>query len=238
MRRWLEAISLVSFGGFLLIVSMLSAMGPKFVLAQSNEPLGEVMQQEVENGAREEERVDYYLPYPGILPDHPLYFLKMVRDRLVLLMTRDPVQRTEKLLLYADKRIGAARVLWEGNQIDLAVTTATKAEKYMEQVVGSLEQLVDTDELAGLTERVDRALRKHEELLGGMLSRAEGVAAKTLRQSVELTGQGRVKLQEFREQGGLGTITEGEEIMEATESAEEREATEGAAVPVELRGTL
>ena len=35
--------------------------------------------------------INYYLSYPGILPDHSLYLLKMVRDRLVLLSTTDPL---------------------------------------------------------------------------------------------------------------------------------------------------
>ena len=34
--------------------------------------------------------VDYNLPYPGILPDHPLYPLQKIRDWLLVTFTRDP----------------------------------------------------------------------------------------------------------------------------------------------------
>ena len=75
----------------------------------------------------ETEEVNYYLAYPGILPDHPLYWLKMARARILLLLTNDQLQKFDRRLLYADKRLGAAKVLIEGNQPGLGVTTATKA---------------------------------------------------------------------------------------------------------------
>src|SRR5690606_8329732 len=54
---------------------------------------------------------DYYLPYPGILPDHMLYPLKMIRDKMRLLLANNLSTKTSLQLLYANKRIGAAEVL-------------------------------------------------------------------------------------------------------------------------------
>lgn len=104
------------------------------------------------------QNVDYYLPYPGILPDHPLYWLKMVRDRIGLVLTTAETAKAEKLLLYADKRLGAAWALIEGNKVALGVSTLTKAEKYLEQAVAQRDNFSDQG-------RLDRAIKKHAEVL-------------------------------------------------------------------------
>lgn len=101
---------------------------------------------------------DYYLPYPGTLPDHPLYWLKMVRDRIQLVLTTNPLAKAEKLLLYSDKRLGAGWALVEGNKQALGMTTLTKGEKY-------LEQAVSLGENVGLKETLKKAVQKHEEVL-------------------------------------------------------------------------
>jgi len=113
----------------------------------------------------EEKEVDYYLPYPGILPDHPLYWLKMVRDRVQLLLITDPLTKAKKLLLYADKRLGAGWALVEGNKIDLGVTTLTKAEKYLERAVMTADKLGDGGEEERFKEKLEKAEMKHREVL-------------------------------------------------------------------------
>src|SRR5688572_7269837 len=73
---------------------------------------------ELVNGNKEVaiEEINYYLPYPGILPDHPLYFLKMMRDRVVEWSLFRPERKAEYFMFLADKRIGAGRVLIEGGK--------------------------------------------------------------------------------------------------------------------------
>jgi len=104
------------------------------------------------------QNVDYYLPYPGILPDHPLYWLKMVRDRIILITVVNPDAKAEKLLLYADKRLGAAWALIDGNKQTLGVSTLTKAEKYLEQAV-----TINTN--TAFKDRLNKAIVKHEEVV-------------------------------------------------------------------------
>lgn len=112
------------------------------------------------------QNVDYYLPYPGILPDHPLYWLKMVRDRIGLIITTNPQVKAEKLLLYADKRLGAAWALIDGNKLNLGVSTLSKAEKYLEQAVA-----LTTGEEA--KNRLGKAVLKHEEVVRRLRSKTE-----------------------------------------------------------------
>lgn len=112
------------------------------------------------------QQTDYYLAYPGILPDHPLYWLKMIRDRISLELTSSPNLRFEKLLLYSDKRIGAAQVLVKGNKVSLGISTATKAEKYFTQAVDELAK-AKTQKLATqlMLDKAVKASQKHLELV-------------------------------------------------------------------------
>jgi len=121
-----------------------------------------------------ETKVDYYLPYPGILPDHPLYWLKMVRDRVQLWLTTDSWQRGEKLLLYADKRLGAGWALVEGNKPDLGITTITKAEKYLEQAVNLAQKLGEGEKEVKFKAKLAKAVKKHEEVLSLIKGKTEG----------------------------------------------------------------
>jgi len=80
--------------------------------------------------------IDYVLPYQGkIYPDSPLWFVKVIRDRLWYGVTTNSSRKAELLLLFADKRLLAAKVLFEKDKPSLAVTTLTKAEKYLERAV-------------------------------------------------------------------------------------------------------
>lgn len=55
-----------------------------------------------------QEKVVYNLPYPGILPDNPLYFIKAIRDQFLILGTRDNIKKAQLYLLYSDKRFAMA----------------------------------------------------------------------------------------------------------------------------------
>lgn len=109
--------------------------------------------------------IDYQLPFPGrILPDSTLWPLKALRDRLWLLVTPSSQRKSELNLLFADKRLVMARMLFEKEKPEIAFSTLTKAEKYLESAY-KLEQEargrgVDTSELL---QRMSKASLKHFE---------------------------------------------------------------------------
>ena len=163
----------------------------------------------------ESEAVDYYLPYPGILPDHPMYWLKMVRDRVQLLLTTNEVKKAEKQLLYADKRLGAGWALVEGNKIQLGVTTLTKAEKYLEQALMSVSQLQAEDRLF---EKVNKASKKHKEVLMIVKNKVGDEYSSVIDQMLEV-GEGIRPLNSVKniEEGMVKTtlvIDDGETVVE------------------------
>ena len=76
--------------------------------------------------------VDYGLVYPGsVLPGSFLWPVKALRDRVWVLTTPDMAKKMELYLLLADKRLGAAQVLFSQKKYELAVSTLTKAEGYL-----------------------------------------------------------------------------------------------------------
>ncbi len=84
-------------------------------------------------------KVIYELPFPGILPDNPLYPVKMVRDRLLDLITRDNIKKAELYFLYSDKRAAMAISLTNIGKAKLAISTLTKGEKYSEKIPNLLK---------------------------------------------------------------------------------------------------
>ena len=55
-------------------------------------------------------KINYFLAYPGILPDNPLYKLKMVRDRIWEWLTTGRLEKANLFLLYAEKGWGRGKL--------------------------------------------------------------------------------------------------------------------------------
>ena len=112
--------------------------------------------------------VEYELPYPGILPDNPLYFLKVARDRIVGLLISDPLKKAEFDLLQADKRLNTGVYLFkkDKNKQALAFSTISKGENYFEEAIAKVkeakQQKMETNDVL---RRLWDSSRKHEEVL-------------------------------------------------------------------------
>jgi hypothetical protein len=135
-----------------------------------------------------QEKVEYYLPYPGVLPDSPLYKVKMIRDSIRKYLTLNPLRRATLELLYADKRINAAQVLMEGGKTALAIETATKAEKYLEMSVNkSVELYEEGKDSKSLLLTQKTSVAKHLEILEAMASKTSSDDRKVLDSSLNAT---------------------------------------------------
>lgn len=136
--------------------------------------------------------VDYFLPYPGILPDNKiLYPIKMIRDRILLFLTFDPVQKGERLLFFADKRINAAKALIEGGKTELGISTLTKGEKYLEQAIAQAEKAKKAGkETTGLYEKLAQATLKHQEVLTGFLVKVPDETKAVIEDVLQYSRQG------------------------------------------------
>lgn len=124
-----------------------------------------------------EGEVMYELPYPGLLPGHYLYPLKMMRDRVVEWLTFDRDKKVELMILYADKRMAAAKVLLERGEEDLGVETGLKAMMYQERAISMIEEIKAEGENVGVwANRLERGTAKYRETWRGLV---EKVSEKT-----------------------------------------------------------
>ena len=113
------------------------------------------------------EPVQYELPYPGMLPNNPLYVLKQVRDWMLDKLITDPIKKTEFYILQGDKRIGMGLMLSASGNGVLSEQIISKGEKYMNNAVQTLLTLKaqGKDVPAYITDHVTKSLAKHAELL-------------------------------------------------------------------------
>lgn len=96
------------------------------------------VRQEVEK----EPSTDYVLPYPGLLPDNRLYFLKVARDHVIGFLIHEPLKKAEFNLLQSDKRLQAGVSLYEKdkNKHELVFSTISKGENYFEEAIVAAER--------------------------------------------------------------------------------------------------
>jgi len=137
------------------------------------------------------EKIQYALPYPGVLPDHPLYFIKRVRDYILERLIVEPVRKGEFYILQGDKRLEMGIMLLASGKSVLAETTISKAEKYMEQAVMTLlSYQKDGNTIPTyIADKVRLALSKHQEVLLDMVNNAPEAQKNGLQESLS-----RVKL--------------------------------------------
>lgn len=110
--------------------------------------------------------VEYSLPFPGVLPDHPLYLIKAARDKILLFFTSSPEKRAHLNLLFADKRLVMGQLLWEKGNKDLSISTISKAEKYLLSSALELAAIKKQNNIPpGLTDKLELAAKKHEEII-------------------------------------------------------------------------
>lgn len=168
MVKKLAVVScLIFFAIGVLAASVFRTISPEYVFSQGTRPELDVQPSAVEE-------FDYYLTYPGVLPDHFLWPIKAARDRTWLFLTTDPSKKSELLVLLSDKRIGASRALFEEKKVGLAVETAWKAEQYLAEAIveekKAREKGDDTSKL--LRQQLALSAIKHREILERMYGRA------------------------------------------------------------------
>jgi hypothetical protein len=119
-------------------------------------------------------QVNYDLPYPGLLPDSPLYFLRVTRDKIVEFLISDPLKKSEFELLQADKRLNAGIFLFNKGKISLALTTVSKAENYFSNALDSLgEARRQGKSVGGIEGKLKDALGKHEQELKSLIENSD-----------------------------------------------------------------
>jgi hypothetical protein len=137
-----------------------------------------VTDENTESQAENTTKVDYVLPYPGILPDNPIYFLKDLRDKIMEMLIADPVKKMEFHLLQSDKFIGMA-LSYEGQgKWDKVTGMLDKSNLFMEKTVQEAGDI----KTKGLvmpgyqSDRIGKSIAKHIEIALELLPKAGNYA--------------------------------------------------------------
>ena len=142
----------------------------------------------------EGEVVGYYLAYPGILPSNLLYPVKMARDRVNVMLTYGQKAKAEKMLLFADKRIATASILFFENKSEMAIGIAFKAEEYSFRAAKSIVYL--TEDISQLKQQMVQSNLKHAEILREIESKLSAQIPDNFRAALDYNTRTRELLQE------------------------------------------
>lgn len=167
-------------------------------LLMANKALAESPKPSVMPTASPGPSIDYTFPYPGVLPDNALYKVKMLRDRVLAWFIRDDLRLSEYFLKMGDKRINAAKFLAEGGKLDLAATTASKAEIYLLRSVEQAEKAKNNGrEVKSFLGTLSTSSLKHEEYLKEMMGRAPDGPRQSFEKSLIVNSDVQKKAQEL-----------------------------------------
>jgi hypothetical protein len=110
--------------------------------------------------------VNYFLAYPGILPDNPFYFLKAIRDKSVSFLINDNIKRAEFNLLTSDKRMFAGQILVEKDKTELGLVTISKSNNYFHNAISAVQEAdVQGAKTQDVYQKMDMSIQKHIELM-------------------------------------------------------------------------
>ncbi len=123
-------------------------------------------------------RVEYSLPYPGILPDNPLYVLKTFRDKIIELLVSDPINKAEFYILQADKKLNMSIALTGKGKSAEAQEMMAQALIARTQAVTLLETTAQSGRVIPdfVLEKLTLSLKKHQEVLADMKQNVDAVA--------------------------------------------------------------
>lgn len=141
-------------------------------------------------------KIKYDLPYPGILPDNPLYKIKVLRDKLSTFLMSDPKSRIDFYLLQTDKGISATVMLVDANKIDLAMPTALKAENNYTLITQEFYRFKQKPN-PEFFQKLKTASQKHQEVLESIINKVPKDKQKTFKDVLYFSKQNLKTVEKF-----------------------------------------
>src|SRR3989344_4767478 len=168
MRKLILGISIIIFAVFILH----SGFG-KAAFAQIEEGSIVAIPAPASDSAKVlPQQVNYELPYPGMLPDNPFYFIKVIRDAIVKRLISDPYKKAQFSLLTSQKRLYAGKLLIKKGKMQLALDTISKSNNYLDDALASIKEVKKTHpknpDLNLFLEQFNIVTLKHSEVLDGV----------------------------------------------------------------------
>lgn len=117
------------------------------------------------------EKVDYELPYPGMLPDNPLYNIKALRDKIIEFLISSPFKKAEFYLLSSDKRFNSGYYLIKKDKDDLGVLYISKSNNYMNMAIEQGHKAQEPGE--SILKTMKKSIAKHTELINEVVKQVD-----------------------------------------------------------------
>jgi hypothetical protein len=116
---------------------------------------------------------DYTLPYPGILSNHPLYFVKKFRDQVIEFLIVDLLRKADFYLLQSDKYLASSVLLDQQGKTPLAQIMLDQSSQRMADSVKQLSRSKEGGQAvsAGTIDRIKQAIEKHLEVIDEMTAK-------------------------------------------------------------------
>lgn len=147
--------------------------------------------------ATPDQKIVYTLPYPGLLSDHPLYFIKITRDRITEFLTREAANKAKLYLLYSDKRLAMSISLAQKGKNNQAIDALSKAQKYALRIPPILRESKKQGVSAesSFIENLKLSNAKHKEVIEDFLKNLPAEYNGALNLTLDLNDQVRVELE-------------------------------------------
>ncbi len=145
----------------------------------------------------EEPEVVYPLPYPGILSDHPLFFVKEWRDSILLFTTRDSLKKAQLYQHLSDKYMAIALDLANKGKENLAKKALITAEDYFLSIPKLLKDSKEQGNAASadLVAKLSQSNAKHKEVITEVMKALNQAEIETFKTILEKNSQAQKELQ-------------------------------------------
>lgn len=201
--RLLELLTHVIIIAILVIVTTRPVGAQTGVKAAVSPTAGSSMKESTGTGEKvatasnaAEKKNEYQLPYPGLLPDHPLYFLKILRDRIIDFLVADTLKEAEFTLLSADKRLSMAHALVDKGKPELAESTASKGQNYLSRSIALVSKAKsEGKDVNAFTAKLRSSLDKHVDVLAELSGKTKNAVSERFATMASKSGEFRDSLQ-------------------------------------------
>ncbi|MDP4010864.1 MAG: DUF5667 domain-containing protein [Candidatus Roizmanbacteria bacterium] len=148
----------------------------------------------------EKKTVLYQLPYPGLLPGHPLYILKVIRDNILIFTTRDNQKKAKLYLHLSDKNMSTSIALINEGKEQAAIEQLKTAERRFLLIPPILQELKSQggEYASAFIVDLSQSNQKHREVITLVIGKVTESDIDVLDELLEQNTKAKDLLQEIR----------------------------------------
>lgn len=136
---------------------------------------------------------------PIILPDSPLYFLKLFKEKVSLWLTFSPEKEVNKYLKLARLRMAEYQKMLEKGKPETAQKVLARYEETLNKVLEKIEELRrEKQGILKISQDIEQILTKHTSVLQNVLEHVPPQAKESLLKAIEVSKQGLNKVLEYQ----------------------------------------